>query len=97
MTNYFIMIKKCENNQQEDIIRYIGTDYPKCLYLFLDIIKYGCDSESTKTWIQRQNGQIKAVILAYHTAFHIFSRNDDLYLSEICELVNHYKCKSNNY
>lgn len=85
------MIKICDNKQQEDVLGYIGDDYPKCLYLYLDIIKYGCSSETTRTWIQYSDGEITAVALAYHTALHIFSRNNDLDSKEVSELVKEIK------
>jgi hypothetical protein len=86
-----IMISQCNNNQREEFINYIGMDFPKCLYLYLDAIKYGCLSDSTRTWIQTIDGKITAVVLAYHTALHVFSRNSLLDVSEICELVKEVK------
>lgn len=82
-----IMTTQCNNTQQGIILEYIGDNYPKCLYLYLDIIQYSCLSEITRTWIQNVDGNITAVVLAYHTALHIFSRNNDFDVSEICELV----------
>lgn len=85
------MITQCDNKQQNDILGYIGEDYPKCLYLYLDMIKYGCSSEVTRTWIQSLNGNKTAVILAYHTALHVFSKSNDLNVLEICNLVDEVK------
>lgn len=85
------MISQCENSQQEVFLNYIGEDYPKCLYLYLDALKYGCSSDTTRTWMQTREGAITAVVLAYHTALHIFSRNNDLDVMEICELVKEVK------
>ena len=85
------MITVCDNNKKKDILAYIGEDYPKCLYLYMDIIKYGCASDTTRTWMQTKNGEITAVVLAYHTALHVFSRNNDLNVMEVCELVNDVK------
>ena len=77
----------CDNNHQDDVLRYIGEDYPQCLYLYLDIIQYGCSSDITRTWIQYNDGKISAVALAYHTALHLFSRNNDFEPHEIIDLV----------
>ena len=85
------MIIQCNNSQQEEFLNYIGEDYPKCLYLYLDAVKYGCSSETTRTWMQTRNGVITAVALAYHTALHLFSRNNDFDVLEICELVKEVK------
>lgn len=81
------MITQCDNKQLNDVLGYIGEDYPQCLYLYLDMIKYGCSSDLTRTWVQSKNGNKTAAILAYHTAIHIFSKNNDLDVSEICKLV----------
>lgn len=85
------MITQCDNKHQQEVLDYIGDNYSKCLYLYLDIIKYGCSSEVTRTWIQRFDGSITAVILGYHTAMHIFSKNNDLGVLEICELIEEIK------
>ncbi len=81
------MITICDNSKQKDVIAYIGEDYPKCLYLYMDVIKYGCASDTTRTWMQIKDGKTLAVFLAYHTALHIYSKNNDFELQEICELV----------
>lgn len=88
---FCVMISQCNNSQQEIFLDYIGEDYPKCLYLYLDAIKYGCSSDTTSTWMQTKDGEITAVVLAYHTALHVFSRNNDLDVTEICELVKEVK------
>ena len=81
------MISQCNNSQQEALLNYIGEDYPKCLYLYLDVIKYGCLSDTTRTWVQTKDGVITSVVLSYHTALHVFSRISDFDVTEICELV----------
>lgn len=81
------MIECCDNNSLNHVLNYIGEDYPKCLYLYLDILKYGCTSEFTRTWIQYQEGTITAVVLSYHTALHVFSKKNDFNAVGIKELV----------
>ncbi len=85
------MISQCNNSQQDVFLNYIGEDYPKCLYLYLDVIKYGCLSDTTRTWIQTKDGVITSVVLSYHTALHVFSRISDFDVTEICELVKEVK------
>lgn len=85
------MIKECNNKEIDIILGYIGKDYHRCLYLYMDVIKYGCASETTRTWLQFKDEKICAVLLAYHTALHIFSRNNDFDAIEICNLVNDVK------
>ena len=69
------MIVKCTKDDTELIKSYIGKDYASCLYLYMDLIEYGPDSDYTKTWIQKDGRHITAVILSYHSAMHIYSHN----------------------
>lgn len=85
------MLTTCNNCDQRTVINYIGKEYPKCLYLYLDLIQYGCSSDRTRTWIQRQNGIITSVILFYHTALHIYSRDNNLIVTEIQDLIKEIK------
>lgn len=68
------MISRCTDADKERIYQYIGNDYACCLYLYMDLVKYGPDSDFTKTWIQEENGSITCIMLSYHTAMHIFAR-----------------------
>ena len=46
------MIIECTNNKIETVFDYIGEDYVKCLYIFIDMKKYGLDDENFNVWIQ---------------------------------------------
>lgn len=81
------MIINCDNNKQDEIIQYIGSDYYKCLYLYIDITKYGCKSKFTQTWIQENDGEITAVMLSYHTAMHVFSKGLNFVVKELSDFI----------
>lgn len=80
------MLKKCTNADKEQLVQYIGNEYGTCLYLYMDLLQYGPDSEYTSTWLQEENGDILCVILCYHTAMHIYSRSD-IKVDEVIDLV----------
>lgn len=81
------MIELCQDAQQTDIVEYIGKDYFKCLYLYIDLMKYGCKSKYTRTWLMSDNSSINAIILSYHSALHIYSRNLDYDRKELCQFI----------
>lgn len=81
------MINLCSNSKAEDILSYIGNEYYKCLYLYIDMQQYGCSSEFTKTWIQEDNGEITAVMLAYHSAMHVYSKQQNFDVQELTEFL----------
>lgn len=80
------MIIKCNNTDFQRIKQYISNDYAACLYLYMDLIEYGSESDYTTTWIQEEEGSITCVALSYHTALHIFAR-DFFNVQEIFNLV----------
>lgn len=84
------MIVKCTNDDFELISQYIGNDYASCLYLYMDLIEYGPDSDYTKAWIQKEAGSVTSVILAYHSAMHIYSRGS-FNVQEVVDLVSELK------
>ena len=81
------MIKLCNNCHQDFIKEYVGKDYYKCLYLYIDMQQYGCSSEFTQTWMQESNGNTTAVMLAYHNAMHVYSKQLNFDVQELTEFL----------
>lgn len=79
------MICNCHNDEISSILSYVDGSYYKCLYLYLNIQKYGCSSDTTQTWKQTIDGEVTSVMLAYHSALHIYSKSLDF---DVQELVN---------
>ena len=44
------MFKRVNQENVKLIKEYIGNDYDKCLYLYLDFLKYGLDNDNLKFW-----------------------------------------------
>ena len=65
----------CHENDLDDILNYIGNRYGECLYLYLDMLKYGFDNENVNLWCQKSNNIIQLIVLQYYTGMHVFSKN----------------------
>ena len=70
------MIKKSSSEAKKETFDYIGKDYAQCLYLYLDLLKYGFDSDITDIYVQSENGIIKSVMLKYYSCIHVYSRDN---------------------
>ena len=81
------MIYCCKNIQYQNVLNYIGKDYYKCLYLYIDMQQYGCSSEFTSTWIQENDGGITTVMLSYHSAMHVYSKDLNFDVKELSEFI----------
>ena len=81
------MIVKCTQKNLQDILDYIGQDYGQCLYLYIDLLKYGFENENINVWYQRQDERIVALVLQYYTGTHVFSRQSVFDVMEIVSLL----------
>lgn len=79
------MIRTCTRQDERQILSYIGTDYARCLYLYLDIKKYGIGSDSIEVYIQKKEDTISAVLLKYYSCLHVYSRDDAFDAAELAE------------
>lgn len=82
-----------EKNNMDEILNYIGNEYNKSPYLYIDLIKYGFSNNNVTTYIQRneKNDSIQCVVLCYYTGMHIFSKNLDFNIDEIVNLIKETK------
>lgn len=81
------MIIELNQYHQKSVVHYIGNEYYKCLYLYIDMLQYGCSSEYTKIWLQEDHGEITAVMLAYHSAMHVYSKQLNFDVQELTEFL----------
>ena len=83
------MLNRCNAIEQvKEIENYIGNEYHKCIYLYLDLKKYGIFNDNIKIWIQyNENSEITAVLLKYYTGLHIFSKEHNYNVEELKNLI----------
>ena len=77
------MITKCLKADEQKIITYIGQNYPSCLYLYLDLLKYGIESDTVSVYLQTQEDEIEALLLKYYSCLHVFSRSNTFDVDEL--------------
>lgn len=79
---------KCDINNKKEILSYIGKDYGKCLYLYVDLMKYGFDNPNVNLWLQKDDdGETHALVLQYYSGMHVFSRDGEFDAEEIRKLI----------
>lgn len=81
------MIIKSQTKHIEELFKYINGDYGKCLYMYIDLKKYGLDNENFKIWIQYNNEKICSLISEYHNGFQVYSKLNDFNAKEIAEFI----------
>lgn len=79
------MIIKCEQRDEERILSYIGADYSSCLYLYLNLKKYGLESQTIEVYLQYEGDRIGTVLLQYYSCLHVYSRDNSFDAEELGE------------
>lgn len=82
------MIIPCNDKNIDVVFDYIGKDYGKCLYIYIDLKKYGLDDENFNVWIQyNDNDVVCAIISEYYGGIQIYSKNYDFIDTEIADFI----------
>lgn len=78
------MILKCSIADENKVLSYIGEDYAKCLYLYLDLRKYGIGSDKIEVFIQENDDkEVVAVLLRYYSCIHVYSFDNSFNAAEL--------------
>ncbi|MBR2709083.1 GNAT family N-acetyltransferase [Candidatus Saccharibacteria bacterium] len=82
------MIERVNEDKKELVFNTIGDQFGKCLYLYLDLKKYGFDNPNISIWISKNNNNdIDAIVLKYYSGMHVFSPNGEVDIEDIRDLV----------
>ena len=81
------MITSLHSQDINDILNIIGSNYGECLYLYLDLIKYGTDNPNIKVWADKNDDTISSVLLKYYTGMHIYCPKNDLNVDNLAKLI----------
>ncbi|WP_438348859.1 GNAT family N-acetyltransferase [Paenibacillus sp. FA6] len=85
------MLGKCDSSWKSAILEYIGADYSKCLYLYINLNKYGFDTDFFNVWVSLDdNNRIKGLLAKYYTGIHIYCKSSDLIfnIGDVTKFIN---------
>jgi hypothetical protein len=82
------MIIPCKNEDINSVFDYIAEDYGKCLYIYIDLKKFGLNDDNFNVWIQyNKDNQICAIISEYFGGIQLYSKSYDFISDEIVEFI----------
>lgn len=85
------MIIRCDSNWLEEIFDYISDEYERTLYIYVDIKKYGLNSEEIIVWVDYSNDKINLIIMLYHTGMHLLSKEVSFNELDLTKLIEEVK------
>ena len=73
------------------ILMYLKTGIQDCIYMYIDIKKYGLSNPAMKVWYDSDiSGDLSMVVMKYHTSISFYSENNDSDLKGVVELIKEY-------
>lgn len=68
-------MRKAYNNDILDILNFLKDNISDCIYMYIDIAKYGVNSTNISVWLDDTKGCIKTVVMSYYDSLQIYSNN----------------------
>lgn len=83
-------MRRAIQQDQGAILDYLKKAVAECIYMYIDILNYGVDSENLAVWQQEQSGQIELVVMKYFDSFQIYSHKRDIDVEPVLNLLQEY-------
>ncbi len=79
----------------QNILVYLRKGIQDCIYMYIDIKKYGLNNSAMKVWFENdRDGNLINVVMKYHTSISFYSDNDDCDLKGVIDLIKEYNPNS---
>ena len=82
------MLTKATEKHRESIMNYCLEESNINLFIIGDIENFGFDTDFQEVWIQTSGDKLVGIVLRYHDNFIIYSKNLDLEINEIENLLS---------
>ncbi len=79
-----------EQRELEEVLNCLKQDIPNCLYIYIDLKKYGLENPHITLWISRKDGKLNLVVMKYHDGFQLYSIEQTWNRQEVLQLIEDY-------
>lgn len=73
---------------------YLKRHVSDCLYMYIDITKYGVDNPHMKVWVSSNNIGVDLVVMKYHTSISVYTDKQNWDAASVAELIDQEKVLS---
>lgn len=85
------MLKKVEQIQINSILTYLRKDIGNCVYMYIDIAKYGIENPNMELWCDTGSHEICLVVMRYYNSISMYSDQDEWDIDAVAELIRSYR------
>lgn len=87
-------MKRAYEEDLERILVFLNENLDHCVYIYIDITKYGLDNPNIKLWYSEYEGCINSVAMKYYDSFQLCSIDEKLDEEGIYQLLRDNPVKS---
>ncbi len=69
------------------ILTYLRRDIPNCIYMYIDIGKYGLDNPHMHVWLDEDADGLRLAVMQYYNSIQLYSLADDWDVDGVAALV----------
>lgn len=85
------MMRRAEINDNKNILEILYKSIEKNIYLYIDILVYGIDTDFLKVWVHEKEGKIDQIVMKYYDSFQVHSYSESL--DELIDLIKEHQPK----
>lgn len=86
-------LKIARLDDKKRILDLLKENIGMCIYMYIDISKYGLDSGNISVWYMEKDDSIKLILMKYYDSFQIYFSNDFCDYEVIEQFINKYEPK----
>lgn len=86
-----MIIELTTENEIEDLLEYVKEDIANCLYIYVDLKRYGLSNKNMQVWIDKNGHETCLVVMRYHDGFQIYSNQNSWDQEGLVTLIEEYK------
>lgn len=80
-------MREATKQDQSRILDYLKAELQDCIYLYIDIMNYGVQSENMKVWLEEEQEEILFVAMKYYDSFQLYGRGEGWSIEAVCKLL----------
>lgn len=88
------LLKELTERNVVEVTEFLKQHLEDCIYLYIDIKKYGLTNPAMNVWYEKDADRIHLVVMRYHTSITFFAKNDNYNLDTVIGLIIKYKPNS---
>lgn len=76
------------------ILTHLKRHIADCLYMYIDIKKYGLENPNMKVWMDSDEKGVRLVVMKYHTSISVYSEEENWDVAAVVQIIKDEKVGS---